>query len=87
MERDCCAQMHGNCGQMAKQGCCHVEVRKDLSQVPVRVVAAPVLPLTTIAVLCPLLVDPPAFSRFAWHIPDEHPPPGLLIASTTVLRI
>ena len=87
MEQDCCEQMHGKCGDMAKQGCCQIEVRNDLNQLPAHVVTAPVLPLTTLAILYPLLVQLPAVAGYRWHVPDEHSPPGLLIAATTVLRI
>ena len=87
MEQDCCQQMHGKCGEMAKQGCCQIEVRNDPSQLPAHVVAAPVLPLVTIAFLYPLLVELPASAGHPWQLPNQHSPPGLLIASTTVLRI
>ncbi len=87
MEQDCCQQMHGKCGEMAKQGCCQVEVRNDLNQLPAHVVMAPVLPIMTVALLYPFLVELPASTGHLWHVPDEHSPPGLLIASTTVLRI
>ena len=87
MEQDCCQQMHGACGEMAKQGCCQIEVRNDLSQLPAHVVAAPVLPLVAIAFLYPLLFDLPASVGHPWRLPNQHSPPGLLIASTTVLRI
>jgi hypothetical protein len=87
MEQDCCGQMHGNCGDMAKQGCCRVEVRSDLNQLPTRAVAAPVPPLITVAILYPPLVELRSSTAYLWHSPDEHSPPGLLIASTTVLRI
>ena len=86
-EQDCCRQMHGNCGEMAKQGCCQVEVRNDLKQLPAHTVDAPLLPLTIIALIYPLRLGLPASDGYRWHLPDEHSPPGLLIASTTVLRI
>lgn len=87
MEQNCCEQMHGKCGEMAKQGCCQIEVRNDPSQLPVHVVAAPVFPLMAIAFLYPLLVEVPASAGYPWRLPNQHSPPGLLIASTTVLRI
>lgn len=80
MERDCCLQMHGKCGEMAKQGCCQVEVRSDLNQLPATVFMPPVLSLTIIAIAYPLLVETPAIAGYRWHIPEEHSPPGLLIA-------
>lgn len=87
MEQDCCRQMHGKCGDMAKQGCCHVEVRTDLHQFPSRIVTDAVLPVATVAIVYAPLVDLPASSGHAWEAPDESSPPGLLIASTIVLRI
>lgn len=87
MEQDCCRQMHGKCGDMAKQGCCHVEVRSDLQQLPSRVVTAVALPAVTVAVVYSPMVKLPASSGHAWLTPNEYSPPGLLIASTTVLRI
>lgn len=87
MEQDCCQQMHGKCGEMAKQGCCQIEVRNDLNQLPAHAVTAPVLPIMTVAFLYPLLVELPPSTGYQWHVPDEHSPPGLLIASTTVLQI
>lgn len=87
MEQDCCQQMHGKCGEMAKQGCCQIEVRNEPSQLPALVVAAPVLSFVTIAFLYPLLVELPLPAGHPWLLPNQHSPPGLLIASTTVLRI
>lgn len=87
MEQDCCQQMHGKCDEMAKQGCCQIEVRNDLSQLPAHVVAAPVLPVVAIAFLYPLLIELPVSAGHPWQFPNQHSPPGLLIAATTVLRI
>lgn len=87
MEGDCCRQMHRKCGEIARQGCCLVEFRNDLSQLPAHVVTAHVLPVTTVALLYPLLVELPASTGYLWHVPDQHSPPGLLIASATVLQI
>lgn len=87
VEQDCCQQMHGKCGEMAKQGCCQIEVRSDSIQLPAHVVAAPVLPLVAIAFLYPLLVGLPSSAGYPGQFPNQHSPPGLLIVSTTVLRI
>ena len=86
-EQDCCQQMHGKCRDMAKQGCCRVEVRSDLQQLPSRVMTNAVLPITTVAILYSPMVELPTSPGRTWHVPDEHSPPGLLIASTIVLRI
>ena len=86
-EHDCCLQMSGHCGEMAKQGCCQIKVRNDLQELPVHVVVAPVLPLVTVALLYPLLIKLPITGAHRWDAPEDHSPPGLLIACTTVLRI
>lgn len=87
MEQDCCQQMHRKCGDMAKQGCCRVEVRSDLQQLPSRVVMDAVLPVATVAIVYSPMVEMPMSPGHAWKVPDEHSPPGLVIASTIVLRI
>lgn len=87
MEEDCCQQMHGRCGEMAKQGCCQVEVRNDPGQLPAHTVAVPLQHLVLVAILYPLLSEMPASAGQPWLFPQEHSPPGLLIAATTVLRI
>ncbi len=86
-EQDCCRQMHDKCGEMARQGCCQVGVRSDLSKLPAHAVAAPDPSLAAIAILYPLLVGLPASGGCHWQLPEEHSPPGLLIAATAVLRI
>lgn len=87
MEHDCCRQMHGKCGDVAGQGCCRVELRTDLNQLPAHLAAAPVLSLTTIAIAHQPFSELCASAGYPYHVPDEHSPPGLLIASTAVLRI
>lgn len=86
MEQDCCRQMHGQCGDMAKQGCCQVEVRNDLTPLPAQVVSAPVYVLTAPLILAQTAVDLP-IAGYRSFMPDEFSPPGLLIASISVLRI
>ena len=87
MERDCCKQMHGKCGDMANQGCCLVEVHTDLTQLPSQMTVAPVLPVAFVAIVYPRMVRLSAADGYRWQVPDEHSPPGLLIARSTVLRI
>jgi hypothetical protein len=65
----------------------HATVQSEEQQLPAHAIAAPILSLTNIAMVCPLLVHLLASAGYHGHVPDEHPPPGLLIASTTVLRI
>ena len=86
-ERACCRAMHGDCGEMAKTGCCRTEFRTDAH--PQLATAAPHFRVVQVfvawlfQVVAPARDIPPAILRF----PDEHSPPGLLIAEVTVLRI
>jgi hypothetical protein len=86
-ESACCQAMHGQCGYMAKVGCCRTEVRAD--ETP-QIAAA--FPATDVQWVCvahlTTLPTPVHFvASAAWHVPAEYPPPGLLTAKTTVLRI
>ena len=87
MERDCCKQMHGKCGDMAKQGCCRVEVHTDLNQLPSQMTIAPIQPVALVAIVYPRVMDMRAASGYRWRVPNEHSPPGLLIANSAVLQI
>jgi hypothetical protein len=86
-ESACCRAMHGQCGQMEKMGCCRTEVRIDgTPQI------AATSPATNVQWVCvahlPALSTPVHFvASTVWLMPDEHSPPGLLTAKTTVLRI
>lgn len=88
VEQDCCRQMHGQCGEMAKQGCCQVKVGRDVSLATASVPAI-ANPLPHMVVEChfltPAVVLPS--TGYLWQLPQEHSPPGLLIASTTLLLI
>ena len=86
-ERDCCRQMHGICGDMAKRGCCSAEVRTDLNQLPAHGIAAPVLSLIIVPAVSPLPVVKQTLTGYRWHLPQEHSPPGLLIVTSIVLQI
>lgn len=86
-EQDCCRQMHGQCGEMAKTGCCQVQVRDDAQPLPSHIVHAPILPVIVAAILHSFVMKPRVLVGYRWHLPDEHSPPGLLVASTTVLRV
>jgi hypothetical protein len=86
-ESACCRAMHGQCGHMEKMSCCRTEVRTDdTPQI------AATSPATDVQWVC--VAHLPAFSTpvlfvasTVWRMPDEHSPPGLLTAKTTVLRI
>ncbi len=87
-ESACCRSMHGQCGNMATQSCCRPEVRNDLSQLPSPVTSAPpALPLVIESIVYPPAHGLSALQGYRQRMPLEHSPPGLLIASTGVLRI
>ena len=86
-ESACCRAMHGNCGQMAKMGCCRTDVRTD---------TAPQLPTAPTSSDCnwvvlnwlaPAAIAPHMVTASFLASPREHSPPGLRAAQITVLRI
>ena len=86
-ESACCLAMHGQCGHMEKMGCCRTEVRTD--ETPQIAATSPVTDVQWVCVAhLPFLPTPVHFvASVIWLIPDEHSPPGLVTARTTVLRI
>jgi len=86
-ESACCRSMHGNCGDMAKMGCCNTEVRTDHSPELATVPLATDVHFAVVAWLQPQLPSVQPLPRSLLKAPDEHSPPGLLTAQITVLRI
>jgi hypothetical protein len=86
-ERTCCRSMHGDCGEMVKTGCCQTQFHADLH--PQVATSSPHLQLALLVVRSMESLFTPArmLGLPVSHFPDEHSPPGLLIARTTVLRI
>jgi hypothetical protein len=86
-ENDCCRTMHGNCGEMAKTGCCRTEVRTN--ERPQIATTTPSIELhwAVIHWLMPESVDVQTVPSSILDVPAEHSPPGLLMARITVLRI
>lgn len=86
-ESACCRAMHGQCGHMEKMGCCRTEVRTD--ETPQIATASPAIDIQWVCVAhLPTLPVPVHFiASTVRPMPDEHSPPGLLIAATSVLRI
>ncbi|HEY5330490.1 MAG TPA: hypothetical protein VIJ79_11430 [Acidobacteriaceae bacterium] len=86
-ESACCRTMHGQCGEMAKTGCCQVDVKSDvqpqLASAAVSVVAPPV---TLNRVVVAEAFGQPA-AVVVSKVPDEHSPPGLTIVRIANLRI
>lgn len=85
-ESACCRSMHGQCGEMAKMGCCQTVVHNDAPQVATEAATLAVqwVVLTQIdSFTMPVTLDNPTRQTSL----AEHSPPGLLLARTTVLRI
>lgn len=86
-ESACCRAMHGQCGHMEKMGCCQTEVRTgDTPQVAATSPATDVQ-WVCVAYLSSLSARVNSVASIVSRMPDEHSPPGLLTAKTTVLRI
>lgn len=85
-ESACCRSMHGQCGEMAKMGCCRTVVHNDSPQVATETATLAVH--WAVLALANTLPTPVTLDNPARQISlAEHSPPGLLIARTTVLRI
>lgn len=86
-ESACCRAMHGKCGQMTKMDCCVTQIQTDAH--PQIAADAPSMDLhwAVIRWLTPALVvaQPAPSSLLAVY--GEHSPPGLLTATTIILRI
>jgi hypothetical protein len=85
-ESACCRAMHGQCGEMAKMGCCRIEARHDLPQVATQPTALPVQWVVA-SLLEPVALALPSSASVLWKLTDEHSPPGLVAVQSTVLRI
>ena len=86
-ESACCQQMHGNCGEMAKMGCCTRKLATDASP-QFRTADFPVDPGVASIQLPAQPSDPirpPSLERL--KAPEVHAPPGLLLVRITQLRI
>ena len=86
-ESACCRAMHGNCGNMAKMGCCRTEVRADIH--PQLASHAPGTDVywSVIAWMAPLAASVQSAPSSQLNSPDQHSPPGLLLAKIAILRI
>ncbi len=86
-ESDCCREMHGQCGEMAKTGCCQVDVKSDAQ--PQLVSAGVSIDAPAMILHCLGVVEafglPPAI--VVSKVPYEHSPPGLILVRITNLRI
>jgi hypothetical protein len=85
-ENACCQMMHGKCGDMAKTGCCRVEVKDPQPQVAshASIVSFHLLAGAIVYFdLAALDMGLPA----RWMAPDEHSPPLPRSTRPTVLRL
>ena len=83
----CCRQMHGDCGEMARTGCCRTEVRTDEHPQLATRISTLSVHWAVVAWLVPTSVTVDTTPAFLLDPPAEHSPPGLLTAKITVLRI
>ncbi|HEX7159073.1 MAG TPA: hypothetical protein VF214_08675 [Edaphobacter sp.] len=86
-ENACCHQMHGNCGAMAKSGCCRTQVPSDKHPQLTAKTASIDLHWTVIAWIASAPVPTHTMTSSSHDVPAEHSPPGLVTAKTTVLRL
>jgi hypothetical protein len=86
-EAACCRSMHGQCGEMAKMGCCRTELRTDETPQVAAIPPASEVKWICVAQLAPLAATPNTITPALLQAPQDFPPPGLLTAKITVLRI
>lgn len=85
-ENACCKMMHGNCGEMAKTGCCRVEVKDQQPQVAANASVAS-FHLVAVAMVYFDLALPDIGLPARWMAPDEHLPPIPRSTAPNVLRL
>ena len=86
-ESACCREMHGNCGDMVKMGCCNKKIATD-AHPQLKTTNPPIVMNFTFVDFVTTFtrsIEPPSLSLL--KAPEEHPPPGLLIVRNTNLRI
>jgi hypothetical protein len=86
-ESACCRSMHNNCGDMAAMGCCQKQIKTDNAAQPATAALAPAVQWSIVALPAPITDVARLIPRAQFQTPDEHSPPGLRIAKTTILRI
>jgi hypothetical protein len=86
-ESACCRAMHGQCGHMEKMGCCQTDVRTDETPQIAATSPATDLQWVCVAFLPSFSIQVRPVASVVSHLPNDHSPPGLLTAKTTVLRI
>ena len=83
----CCREMHGQCGEMAKTGCCGVELKSDVQpQLMTAAVSMDVRWVWLGAAWVPMKTGM-VVSGSGLKAPDQHSPPGLVVARISKLRI
>ena len=86
-ESVCCRSMHDQCGDMAKTGCCRVDVKSDIQ--PQLASSAPSTDVhwITFEPVCVAEAFGLATAVVVSTVPDEHSPPGLIVVRIANLRI
>jgi hypothetical protein len=88
-QHDCCQHKDVvvQCGEMPSDACCSMQAPVDATPYPVQSISQLVLPPTTVAVAYNDQSVRLESRGSAMHLPEQHSPPGLVIAATIVLRI
>jgi hypothetical protein len=86
-EAACCRSMHGQCGEMAKMGCCRTELRTDEAPQVAAIPPTSEIQWVCVAQLAPLAATPRTITPALLQAPQDFSPPGLLTTKITVLRI
>jgi hypothetical protein len=86
-ESACCRSMQGQCGDMAKMGCCRTEVRTDETPQIAAVSPATDVQWVVVAQVSPQISAMQTVAPALLQVPEDYFPPGLVTAKTTVLRI
>lgn len=86
-ETACCVAMHGQCGEMARTGCCRTEVRTDETPQIAATSPATDVQWVVFAQVAPLMSPTQVVAPALLQVPADYLPPGLLTAKITVLRI
>lgn len=86
-ESDCCREMHGQCGEMAKTGCCQVDVKSDVQPQQASAVVSIDAPLMVLERLVVAEAFELPTAVVVSKLPDQHSPPGLILVRIVNLRI
>jgi hypothetical protein len=83
----CCRHDVDSCCEGSAQICCVAQTPVDTSLYPAQNVMPVILPALSVPGVYAIKANPVLASSVALRSPEQHSPPGLLIAETIVLRI